>query len=272
MPLSSTNASAPSDPIYRDEKNDIVLRSSDNISFRYRKIHLQSMSPVFDTMLTDGRGEGARKKTGDGLDIVNLAEDSSELAAFLRFMHPQSVNPSLAEFADLERCVRAPFLRTGPLLGRPPSALLAHPDSAWPLPNCRLCELSDKYQTKSVLHAVLAQAERLLPSDAPDILALALVHFPERIGSAALRAFDGPFAKSNSCGEWIVTPPRYTINSMSVDMFDRLPATTQRQLARLQVSILSPVKGGLTGWGPVADKLQEVRPTVGDRLPRVRVD
>lgn len=123
-----------------------------------------------------------------------------------------------------------------------------------------MVEIADKYEARSILLAVLAQGERFLPSEAPELLALALIYHPDHIAAAALRAFDGEYRQTMlSAQEYSTLVPRWTTNSIPEDLYDRLPVVAQKHLAKLQVSILSPA-GRLSNWQRVATALGEVRP------------
>jgi hypothetical protein len=100
-PTKSTNE------IFKDPANDILLCSSDNVTFPFRKLHLESASEVFEGMLSVGR-EGPRKKRrfdSDALEVVDLAEEANLLEKYLIFLHPRVEDPDIVEFEELEQCV-----------------------------------------------------------------------------------------------------------------------------------------------------------------------
>jgi len=100
-PTKSTNE------IFKDPANDILLCSSDNVTFPFRKLHLESASEVFEGMLSVGR-EGPRKVLHSetaALEVVDLAEEAQLLEKYLVFIHPRTANPTIKSYEELEKCV-----------------------------------------------------------------------------------------------------------------------------------------------------------------------
>jgi hypothetical protein len=100
-PTKSTNE------IFKDPANDILLCSSDNVTFPFRKLHLESASEVFEGMLSVGR-EGSRKVLHSdtaALEVVDLAEEAQLLEKYLVFIHPRTANPTIKSYEELEKCV-----------------------------------------------------------------------------------------------------------------------------------------------------------------------
>lgn len=108
---SKPTASSPTHAIFAEAANDVVLRSSDAQSFRFRRAYLEAASDVFDDLfaLASATVDGSvpRKRTGDG-PIVDLADEGEVLETFLLFIHPRAANPALKTWEELERCVRRP--------------------------------------------------------------------------------------------------------------------------------------------------------------------
>jgi hypothetical protein len=72
-----------------DPRADIVLQSSDGVSFAIRRVHLQSSCEVFDGMLsigTDEKDEKHEKDEKTGLPVVKLQDIAKQLDIFLRFI------------------------------------------------------------------------------------------------------------------------------------------------------------------------------------------
>ena len=85
----STYAAAPFD----HAKADIILRSSDNISFRVFKLLLSLASPFFETLFDLPQPAQAREdqEIQDGLVVIPVTEDSKTLDIILRFCYPDTL-------------------------------------------------------------------------------------------------------------------------------------------------------------------------------------
>lgn len=78
-----------SDPIFARPSNDIVLRSTDNRSFRFERAILTLQSPVFEELLATTRST----KRIDGLPVLDVDTHGDNLESLLRYIHPKGQTP-----------------------------------------------------------------------------------------------------------------------------------------------------------------------------------
>jgi len=77
-------------------KADVVLRSSDNVDFHFPKLLLIFASPVFESLLSDGKPDELK----DGRPIIPVHDSSKDLRQLLYFCHPLLSTPALSSIDD----------------------------------------------------------------------------------------------------------------------------------------------------------------------------
>lgn len=95
---------------FDNAKADIILRSSDNVHFRVFRCMLALNSPFFEAMfdLPQPRRNRPNDETFDGLDVIQVSENSRTLDILLRFCYPAAVkDPSLENMNDVEEVLEA---------------------------------------------------------------------------------------------------------------------------------------------------------------------
>lgn len=95
---------------FNNAKADIVLLSSDNVNFRVFRCILALASPFFEAMfdLPQPQRNHSADETFDGLDMIQVSENSRTLDMLLRFCYPAAVkDPSLKDTNDVEKVLEA---------------------------------------------------------------------------------------------------------------------------------------------------------------------
>jgi hypothetical protein len=87
-------------------KVDIILRSSDGVIFRVRRLHLQSGSTVFDDMLSSP-DIGTIGEKVNGLAVVDFTESGRELKVFLSVLIPSEGQEKQIEIENIMTSVYA---------------------------------------------------------------------------------------------------------------------------------------------------------------------
>lgn len=94
-------------------KSDVILRSSDNVDFRFLKSLLSLSSSFFETMFSLPQSPEAQNgsEMKDGLPLIPIAETSSTLEKVLLFCLPVSVAgvPELETLEDVQAVLEAAF-------------------------------------------------------------------------------------------------------------------------------------------------------------------
>lgn len=93
---------------FNNTKADVVLRSSDNIYFRVFRCMLAFASPFFESMfdLPQPLIKQTHDEMFDGLDVIQVPEDSSTLDILLRFCYPIK-DPILENIKEVEEVLEA---------------------------------------------------------------------------------------------------------------------------------------------------------------------
>ncbi|KAG1737177.1 hypothetical protein EDB19DRAFT_1718932 [Suillus lakei] len=87
---------------FNNAKADIILRSSDNVYFRVFRCMLALTSPFFEAI------NHSDDEMLDGLDVIQLSENSRTLDILLRFCYPAAIkDPSLEDMNDVEEVLEA---------------------------------------------------------------------------------------------------------------------------------------------------------------------
>jgi len=96
-------------PPFNNTKADIVLRSSDNVYFRVFQCMLAFASPFFESLFDLPQpSRHADDETFDGLDVIQVSENSRTLDILLRFCYPAAIkDPTLEDVKDLEQVLEA---------------------------------------------------------------------------------------------------------------------------------------------------------------------
>ncbi|KAG2075604.1 hypothetical protein BDR04DRAFT_1091112 [Suillus decipiens] len=95
---------------FNNTKADIILHSSDDVYFRVFRCILALTSPFFDAMfdLPQPRRDHSNDEMFDGLDVIQVSENSRTLDILLRFCYPVAVkDPALEDINDVEDVLEA---------------------------------------------------------------------------------------------------------------------------------------------------------------------
>jgi hypothetical protein len=95
---------------FNNAKADIILCSSDNVYFRVFRCMLAFTSPFFEAMfdLPQPRRNHSNDEIFDGLDVIQVSENSRTLDMLLRFCYPAAVkDPGLEGMNDVEEVLEA---------------------------------------------------------------------------------------------------------------------------------------------------------------------
>lgn len=95
---------------FNNANADIILCSSDNIYFRVFRCMLALTSPFFEAMfdLPQPRRNHSNSEMSDGLDVIQVSENSKTLDMLLRFCYPAAVrDPGLEDMNDVEEVLEA---------------------------------------------------------------------------------------------------------------------------------------------------------------------
>ena len=104
----STTATA-STPVSGRSQADVLLVSSDNVGFRTQKAFLVAASEVFADMLHAG-SDSESTDSGSELPKIKLAEHSTDLKLFLKFVDRTMTRPHSLSLKQAEWPVPFPFL------------------------------------------------------------------------------------------------------------------------------------------------------------------
>lgn len=89
---------------------EIILRTSDKVEYRVRRLYLRAGSVVFDDMLSnDGIGTIGEESV-DGLKIVDVSETDAELKLLLSVLLPGKNRQDNLTMTSIERFVWLPCL------------------------------------------------------------------------------------------------------------------------------------------------------------------
>lgn len=88
--------SSPAVTFVPDPKADLLLKSSDGVTFPIRRVFLQASSDVFEDMLSAGADDKTERDKKTGLPIIKLEDKASELDIFLRFIDKDQSRRNLA--------------------------------------------------------------------------------------------------------------------------------------------------------------------------------
>ncbi|OAX40160.1 hypothetical protein K503DRAFT_715035 [Rhizopogon vinicolor AM-OR11-026] len=95
---------------FNSTKADIVLRSSDHVYFRVFRCMLVFASPFFESMfdLPQPLKKNTDDETFDGLDVIQVQENSRTLDTLLRFCYPAAIkDPNLEDMDEIEEVLEA---------------------------------------------------------------------------------------------------------------------------------------------------------------------
>jgi hypothetical protein len=95
---------------FNNAKADIILCSSDNVYFRVFRCILALASPFFEAMfdLPQPRRNHHGDEMFDGLDVIQVSENSRTLDMLLKFCYPAAVkDPGLEDMDDVEQVLEA---------------------------------------------------------------------------------------------------------------------------------------------------------------------
>ncbi|KAG1881051.1 hypothetical protein F4604DRAFT_1879635 [Suillus subluteus] len=95
---------------FNNANADIILCSSDNVYFRVFRCMLALASPFFEGMfdLPQQRRNRSNGEMFDGLDVIQVSENSRTLDMLLRFCYPAAVkDPGLEDMNDVEEVLEA---------------------------------------------------------------------------------------------------------------------------------------------------------------------
>ncbi|VDB90310.1 unnamed protein product [Peniophora sp. CBMAI 1063] len=86
---------------------DVILRSSDNVDFRFYSLVLKLASPIFADMflLPPPPGNSSGDEVKDGLPVICMAEDEQSMRVLLTICHP-GLKPSIGALDDLAVALR----------------------------------------------------------------------------------------------------------------------------------------------------------------------
>ncbi|KZV63509.1 hypothetical protein PENSPDRAFT_208488 [Peniophora sp. CONT] len=86
---------------------DMILRSSDNVDFRFYRLVLKLASPIFADMfsLPAPPANSTGDEVKDGLPVISMAEDEQSMRVLLTICHP-GLKPDISALDDLASALR----------------------------------------------------------------------------------------------------------------------------------------------------------------------